>query len=133
MIPSSNISFATDIVRIKHPNKTYRMNIEAEKISGNTDEIEAIKQAIYKILNTERYQYLIYSDDYGIELQDLFGEPLPYVYPELERRITDALVWDDRILSVTDFEFNNKKGEVLTKFICHTEFGDIKAEKVVRI
>lgn len=134
MIPqNNNISFSVDIVTTKQPNKTYRMDIDKEKIAGNTDEREAIKQAIYKILNTERYQYVIYSWDYGIELQDLFGEPLPYVYPELERRITEALTWDDRIHSVTDFEFSNRKGEVLAKFICHTDYGEIEAEKAVRI
>ncbi|MFQ8776837.1 MAG: DUF2634 domain-containing protein [Roseburia sp.] len=28
-----------------------------------------MKQAIYNILNTERYQYIIFSWDYGVELR----------------------------------------------------------------
>lgn len=133
MIPKNSISFATEITVSKYPNKTYKMDIEKERISNYTDERAAIEQAIYKILNTERYRYIIYSWDYGIELQDLFGQPLPYVYPELERRIREALTWDDRIHSVTDFEFSNKKGAVLAKFICHTDYGDIMGEKEVQI
>ena len=63
---------------------------------------------------------------------DLYGEPVSYVCPELERRITEALTWDDRIKSVDSFEFNiSKKGEILVTFTAHTAFGDVIAEKVV--
>lgn len=75
-----NINIATTSIV---PNKSYRMKIADEKILGNIDELDAIAQACYKILNTERYQYVIYSWNYGIELQDLFGKPIPYVYLSL--------------------------------------------------
>ena len=91
-----------------------------------------MKQAIYKILLTERYQYVMYSWNYGIETLDLYGEPVAYVCPELERRISEALLWDDRIKSVTDFEFNiSKKGVVHVSFTAHTIFGDVQAEREV--
>ena len=45
----------------------------------------AVKQAVYKIIMTERYQYIMYSWNYGVELLDLFGEPVTYVCPELKR------------------------------------------------
>lgn len=133
MIPSVNDDLIADFEVKSQPTKTYKMNIEDETITKHTDDLEAIKQAIYKILNTERYQYVIYSWNYGIELQDLFGEPLPYVYPELKRRITEALTWDDRITDVTDFSFTHKRGEVLATFTVHTVAGDFEAEKAVRI
>ena len=57
-----------------------------------------MKQAIYKILNTERYQYVMYSWNYGIETLDLYGEPVSWGCPELESRIREALMTDDRIL-----------------------------------
>ena len=60
------------------PTKTYKMAIFGNKITGKTDGQEAMKQAIYKILNTERYQYPIYSWNYGIELKDLFGKSKSY-------------------------------------------------------
>lgn len=108
------------------------MNLESGLVRGYIDDQEAMKQAIYKILNTERYQYVMYSQNYGVELLDLYGEPVSYVCPELERRITEALIWDERIESVDNFEFNiSKKGEVLITFTAHTIFGDVVAEKVV--
>jgi hypothetical protein len=134
MIPSANNFLQSSFEIQSQPSKTYKMNIDEETIVGNiTDDLEAIKQAIYKILNTERYQYLIYSWDYGIELQDLFGEQLPYVYPELKRRITEALLADDRITDVSNFEFTHKRGEVSATFKVTTIYGSIDAEKVVKI
>ena len=132
MIPIDN-SLPDELDLIRQPNKTYKMNINEEVIISHTDDLKAIEQAIYKILNTERYQYVIYSWNYGIELADLFGQPLPYVYPELKRRITEALLADDRIKNVSDFKFGHKKGEVSCNFIVSTIAGVIHVEKVVKI
>lgn len=132
MIPSTTAFLEQDFEITEQPTHTYKMNLESNLIRGYTDGQEAMKQAIYKILNTERYQYVMYSWNYGIELLDLYGEPVSYVCPELERRITEALTWDDRIQSVDNFEFNiSKNGEILVTFTAHTVFGDVVAEKVV--
>lgn len=116
----------------EQPSLNYKMHFDSEIIVNKWDKLEAMKQVIYKILNTERYRYLIYSWDYGIELEDLFGEATYYVVPELERRITEALLQDDRIESVTDFEFDtSKRGTVAVKFIANTIFGAVEIEKEV--
>lgn len=132
MIPSATAFLEEDFKIEERPTHTYKMNLAGEHVRGYTDGIEAMKQAIYKILNTERYQYVMYSQNYGVELLDLYGEPVSYVCPELERRITEALIWDDRIQSVDNFEFNiSKKSEILVTFTAHTIFGDVAADKVV--
>lgn len=133
MIPSNapllNLSFEI----VEQPTKTYRMDLNTGKnIRGYTDKLEAMKQVVFKILNTERYQYIMYSWNYGIELKDLFGMPISYVCPELERRITEALTQDSRINSVSNFVFDSpKKGVLHAEFTVHTVFGDIKAERAV--
>lgn len=132
MIPSITGYLNQDFEITEQPTHTYKMDLANELVRGYTDEQEAMKQAIYKILNTERYQYIMYSWNYGVELLDLYGEPISYVCPELERRITEALTWDDRIKSVDNFEFNiSKKGEIHITFTAHTVFGDVSAQKVV--
>lgn len=134
MIPSTSAFLKSDFEIETQPTHTYKMNLESGSIRGYTDKLEAIKQAIYKILLTERYQYLMYSPNYGIETLDLYGEPLSYVCPELERRISEALLWDDRIESISDFEFDlSKKGSVQVSFTVHTRFGDVQAEREVNI
>lgn len=132
MIPSTNTILSTDLEVERQPSKNYKMHLEQNIINGFCDELEAMQQVIYKILNTERYQYIIYSWNYGIELLDLYGEPVTYVCPELQRRITEALVQDDRIESVDNFEFDiSEKRTVKAKFTVRTIFGNIESEKVV--
>lgn len=132
MIPSANSILSTDLEIEEQPSKNYKMHIAENVVSGLCDELEAMKQVIYKILNTERYQYIIYSWDYGIELLDLYGEPFTYVCPELERRIKEALIQDDRIDDVDGFEFELiDKKTIKVTFTVHTIYGETQEEKVV--
>lgn len=115
------------------PTKTYAMDLKNGRIIGYTDGQEAMKQAIYKVLNTERFEYGAYSNNYGVELNELIGMPMTYVLPEIKRCITEALTWDSRINSVDGFEFETEMGKVHCTFTVHTIYGDIDAEKVVNI
>lgn len=134
MIPSASSYLNSNMETAdRQPSKTYKMDIENERIISTTDGLAAIEQAIYKILNTERYRYVIYSWNYGIELDDLFGQPLPYVYPELKRRITEALLVDDRISKVENFTFSHKRGEVSATFDVTTVEGLITITKAVKV
>ena len=101
-----------EITDIDYANQTYKIDLNSNRIDGFIDDLAAVKQAIYLILSTERYEHNIYSWDYGVELIDLYGKPLPYVMSELERRVTEALTQDDRIENVIDFEFD-KQGKKL--------------------
>ncbi len=134
MIPSIAATAFIDLNDTKEqPSRTFGMNVSDEVIRGHKDELEAMKQAVFKILQTERYQNLIYSGNYGAELADLFGQPMSYVQPELERRITEALLQDERILSVGDFEFSDiRKGELLVTFQVKTVFGEFSSERSVK-
>lgn len=135
MIPKiENIKIGDEIKIVEEPTFTWKIDFENKRVMGYTDEIEAMKQAIYLILNTERYRYEIYDWNYGIELSDLFGKDKAYVYPELKRRIKEALMADDRITDVTDFEFESiDRNTILATFTVHTIFGDVEAERVVTI
>lgn len=134
MIPSTVGFLDQDFEIEEQPSRTYKMDLEGNTVRGFVDEQEAMKQAIFRILSTERYQYVIYPWWYGIETIDLYGEPVTYVCPELERRITEALEVDTRIISIGDFEHDiSVKGVVHTTFMVRTIYGDIKAEREVNI
>lgn len=105
----------------------------SHRINGYIDDIEAIIQTIYLILSTERYKYPIYSWDYGVELLDLIGKPIPYVMAELPRRIKDALTQDNRIDDVVDFEFERKGKKLHTTFTVVTNIGNISSELEVEV
>lgn len=114
------------------PTKTYHLRILSMRVQGLTDGLEAMKQAVFKVLQTERYRYpKIYSGNYGVELWDLIGQPIPYVLPEIQRRITEALTWDERITGVDGYEFEVQKSKVHTTFVVHTIYGEIETELAV--
>lgn len=116
------------------PDLTYKLNPDKNKISGYADQQEAYKQAVYKLLSTERYEHIIYSWNYGVELKDLFGQPIPYVVPELERRITEAVMQDDRTKSVDNFEFDTSKfGIVAVKFRANSIYGEVEITKTIEV
>ncbi len=132
MIPTTNTLLNSELQFEEQPSKNYKMHFDLSFINGFRDELDAMTQVVYKILNTERYLFVIYSHNYGIELLDLYGEPVSYVCPEVERRITEALVQDDRINSVDDFNFDlSQKGKISVTFTVHTVFGDVEAERTV--
>lgn len=135
LLPESNISIdmSSVVSGSTETSNSYRMQIKNERIKGSVADIEAMAQACYKILNTERYAYVIYSWNYGVELQDLFGKPIQYVYAVLPTRIKEALTYDERINDVTDFELSHNGGDVLCKFTVKTTFGDLELQKVVNI
>ena len=131
MIPESFIS-DVDLEEEIEPNKTYKMNFKVNIVEGFVDDMDAVRQAIYKVLGTERYAYPIYSWDYGMELSDLYGEDTRYVCAELEDRIKEALTQDERITDVIDFTFNTEeKGIVKVAFTVETTEGDIEIESEV--
>ncbi len=134
MIPEGGAALRQVTGLQRQPSKNYRMHIAEDRVSGFCDGKEAMKQVVYKILNTERYRYVVYSWNYGIELQDLFGMPASYVCPVLERRITEALMQDDRITDVKDFSFDvSRPNRVFAAFTVATDTGDVAAQKEVEI
>ena len=115
----------------KQPSKTYKLNRDTQTIVGYCDGREAMEQAIYLILNTERFEWIIYSWAYGCELQGLFGKPVPYAAAELQRRITEALLQDDRINNVENFRVSRSGSKVLATFDVSTIKGVIPVNKEV--
>lgn len=134
MLPEIEDDLTEDYEIEVQPSRTWKLDFENKCISGTVDEQESIQQTVYCILNTERYDGLTHTWEYGVELKDLFNEPLGYVLSELKRRITEALLQDDRIQSVDNFEFNtDKKGVVAVSFVVGTDYGEVKTGTEVEV
>lgn len=133
--------FASNVEYVREPSYTRKLNLQVKTADGETSTIsghvngkEAFRQAVFKLLSTERYDHAIYSTDYGVELRALIGMPIYYVVPEIERRITEAVMQDDRTVDVYGFEFDtSKRGVVSVKFNVSSIFGDIEVEKDVEM
>lgn len=131
MIPKSSIDVEITPEESIETSKTYKTT--CNKIQGFTDNLEALKQAIYKVLNTEKYEYPIYSFSYGIELESLIGKDPIYVQIELKRRIRECLLQDERITSVDNFNFIVAGDEILCTFDVVSIYGEITLTKGVNI
>jgi len=131
VIPQSNIDVELSLDESIETSRTYK--IVGNRIQGYTDELEALKQAIYKVLSTERYEYPIYSFNYGIELESLIGKDPIYVQVELKRRIRECLLKDDRITEVDNFQFEVYGDEIKCTFDVHSIYGDLTVSQVVNV
>ncbi len=127
MIPKTSALMAANLQVEEQTSVNYKMFYADEKVVGTHGGLSAMAQVVYKILNTERYRHAIYSKNYGVELADLFGEPVSYVCPEIERRVTEALLQDERISAVSDFYFEINKRKVGVIFTVTTNFGDLES------
>ncbi|TCM93131.1 uncharacterized protein DUF2634 [Paenibacillus sp. BK033] len=102
--------------------RTYHLNQERGRITGIVDGQDAVKQAIYKILNTERFAHFIYSGSYGSEKSGIFRN-------DYERCIREALLQDERISAVQDFEITGSGDEAAVRFTALTIYGSVSIEK----
>ena len=133
-VVEENYGFPTDIVYVREPGYTHKLDTEKNVVAGFVDNKEAYRQAVYKLLNTERYDHVIYSTDYGVELRSLIGMPIYYVVPEIERRVTEAVMQDDRTVSVYGFAFDtSRRGVVSVTFTASSIYGDVEIKKDVEM
>lgn len=135
MIPDMNTIPVVDDETIREPeimtSRTYR--VANGRIVGFIDGIDAMKQAVTKRLMTERYVYDIYDDTYGIQIVDLIGKEFGYVAGELQLRIKETLLNDDRISDVTDFTVARNKDSVAVGFTVVCIFGSFTDQLKVTI
>lgn len=103
---------------------------------GNTiivEENEALKIWIFKTLMTARYRYVTYTDDYGSELDDLTGVGLSYdiITSEIQRMITEALIYSPYITAVKDFNFQKLSSGIKVIFTVSSIYDDLEIEQIM--
>lgn len=103
LTPSNN----NDNQVVSTSNITYRLDMENNELKNELIDAEnSVRQSIYKILNTPRNRYPIYSSDYGCDIEKILAESLPFNFlkDELPREIRTSLLIDTRIKEVRDFK-----------------------------
>ncbi|WP_338078463.1 DUF2634 domain-containing protein [Companilactobacillus crustorum] len=115
-----------------NPTKTYE--IKNGRILNKFDGHEAMIQAVNKILKTERFVYPIYNNQYGNDFFELFGKSFDYATVEVERMVKEALLADERVLTVIvdDIEIVNRT-VLKVHGSCTTIYGNIDIESEVSI
>ena len=113
------------------PSKTYAVNFEKGCVEGFAEGLDALKQAIFCRLMTEKGIFKIFSSDYGLPFNDLLGQSAPLVYVLIADAVKTTLLEDDRISDVTDFVFNTGKKDVAVSFNVMSQWGESTSEEVI--
>ena len=133
MIPKFDV-VVSNIENSVQSSKTYKLDSFNGRITRKIDELESIKQAVFKILQTERFENVIYDANYGVELAGFIGKPKDFVKNDIERTVKDALLADERILNIESFNIIDEvKDNFKIEFKINSIFGNIDFESVVRI
>ncbi len=121
---------AVEVIQQPRPTRTYKLDFDKGKIGGIVDGKDALKQFIHKAVITARFRFPIYDDQYGCELEDLIGQDIPYELfeTEVKRVIKDALIYDDRINDVTNFNIEKTGDKVYISFTVDSIYGDLGQE-----
>ncbi|MEC0329852.1 DUF2634 domain-containing protein [Paenibacillus macerans] len=107
---------------------TWQIDLGKGRIAGKTDGLDAIKQAVFKVFQTDRFWYDIYSFDYGHELTLLLGSSPVFARSEANRMIREALLPDDRIDSVENVEVEVDGDRLIIRFTVVTAYGSFEQE-----
>ena len=116
------------------PSLTYKLDLDAGRIVGMVDGLEAVNQAIRKAIITPRFKCLIYDNQYGSEIQEaIIAQDATPEYTEavVPGFVKDALKPDTRILKVYDFQFEFRVDGAYIFFRADTIFGETVFEEVI--
>lgn len=127
VLPTSTLNLSNGIVRQTSPSLTWGIDQETKRIVGTVDLLDAVRQAIAAYLNIERFRWPIYQPYTGIEFNDLPGLPFGYVGAELQRRVRDALLVDDRITGISDFTYTASGDSLSASFTVNSVYGDFQS------
>lgn len=103
------------------------------RISGKVDKLSAVIQAAVKRLNTESGVYEIYSENYGLKTVDLVGKDKDYAVLTLKRRITESMLFDERILTVDFLESVVNERKITLYFEVLSIYGSFNLERSLKI
>ena len=107
------------------PGRTWYIDKSTNRIRGECDGWLAVRQAVEIILNVQRFRWQIYTPYSGMDWRNLIGNGPGYVAAELQRRVCDALIMDDRVLGIRDYSYTISGDELHAEFTVLTVYGDI--------
>lgn len=108
--------------------REYEIDFTTGQLTGRIVEgLEAIKVWIYLALNVPRYRHVIYSWDYGSELDALIGQGYTqdHLITEVNRMLEDALLINENILSIDNLEVEQKNEKISISFTASTLYGEV--------
>ena len=132
-LPTASLDLSAGASFVSQPSRTWYINKETNRIQGECDGWQSVRQAVEIILNVERFRWQIYSPYSGMQWDGLIGQDPGYVASELQRRITDALLMDDRVRGISDFSYTVEGNTLRASLTVNTVYGDTQTSVEVNI
>lgn len=104
----------TNVEYGSYPNNEWIVDFEDGGNISPESNLETIVQAVRFALGTGRFKHPIMGANFGTIFDDLIGTDYDYIRSEISRRIMDALLIDDRILDVRDFQYTLGDNSAMT-------------------
>lgn len=127
MIPQGASLSNAQMVTVEQPSRTWGIDWDAGRVIGMIDGLDAVRQAVFKILQTPRFEHLIYTSNYGHELHTLIGKDPLLVRSEAARMLREALLQDDRIMTVQDIDVETSGDSTVIRFTVVSRYGTFRA------
>ena len=108
----------------QQPDLTWNINKGTQRIEGNITGWAAVRQAVEIILNVEQFRWQIYRPYSGMQWDGLIGQDPGYVAAELQRRIREALMMDDRVTGISNFNYTIEGDKLTASLTVNTVYGD---------
>jgi phage baseplate assembly protein W len=115
---------------VTEPSRTY--DLFTTQMRSTVDGDDALRQFIRKALLTARTTYLIYDNQYGNEIDTLIGQNVNNALfdAEIVRMVREALIYDDRVTSVSNFVITRSADACFVTFDVATLGGSTITEEV---
>ena len=130
---SGGINLVPGVTFEQQPSRTWYINKEKNRIEGECDGWQSVRQAVEIILNVERFRWQIYKPYSGMEWEGLIGQDPGYVGAELQRRLVDALTIDDRVTGISNYEYTVDGNSLHATFTVDTVYGSFNESQEVTL
>ena len=117
----------------QQPSQTWYINKDTNRIQGTAEGLEAVRQAVEIILNVERFCWQIYRPYSGMQWDGLIGQDPGYVASELQRRMTEALLMDERVRGISDFTYSVSGNTLSASLTVNTVYGEMETGVEVNV
>jgi len=132
-LPQSDFDLSRGVVFQDQPSLTWIADPVTHRLRGRGDNYEAVRQAVEVIVNVERFRWQIYTPNFGTDFDNLLGRDAGYVASELQRRLVDAFLPDNRILGIANFTYTAHDDVLTASVTVNTVFGDVTTTLEVQL
>ncbi len=87
--------------KLKKENRTWQIK-DGDVTEKIIDEKEALLQRLQLELETEKFEYSIFSWNYGIKTRDLLGQPPTFIVAKIDFRVENMLKKYEEVTGIKD-------------------------------